>query len=232
MSWWILGIIFLIWLTFTIIGSFRIQWNYHLKALHQNKDIQDNIIALTFDDGPSPFTDEVLNLLKKYDQKATFFCIGREVEKYPEIAKRIIEEGHTIGNHTYSHSEKTGWMSVKEMRKEIKDADLVIQNTIGKTPKFYRPPFGVTNPSIEKSVKETRHQVIGWSIRSLDTVIQNENQIFNRIVSDLTPGKVVLLHDTSRKTVSVLEELLKELKRKSYSSVSIDTLFKLRAYES
>jgi peptidoglycan/xylan/chitin deacetylase (PgdA/CDA1 family) len=153
------------------------------------------------------------------------------VEKFPELALRIVKEGHIIGNHTYSHSEKTGWMGVQKMKKEIDEADAIIKKTIGKKPELYRPPFGVTNPSIEKAVKQTGHQVIGWSIRSLDTVIKDQNPILERIVKRLAPGKVVLLHDTSAKTVDVLEKLLKEMSRQSYTSVTADTLFNIKAYE-
>jgi peptidoglycan/xylan/chitin deacetylase (PgdA/CDA1 family) len=231
LKWWVLGIIFLVWFGLTIIGSFRIQWNYHLKALHDNKRIKENVIALTFDDGPTLFTSQILDLLKIYNQKATFFCIGKQVEKFPELALRIVKEGHIIGNHTYSHSEKTGWMGVQKMKKEIDEADAIIKKTIGKKPELYRPPFGVTNPSIEKAVKQTGHQVIGWSIRSLDTVIKDQNPILERIVKRLAPGKVVLLHDTSAKTVDVLEKLLKEMSRQSYTSVTADTLFNIKAYE-
>lgn len=231
LKWCILGFIFLVWFSLTSIGSFRIQWNYHLKALHENKGIHENVIALTFDDGPSLFTTEILDLLKNHNQKATFFCIGKQVEKYPEIVLRIVNEGHIIGNHTYSHSEKTGWMGVSSMKIEIELADLAIHKVIGRKPAFYRPPFGVTNPSIEKAVKETGHQTIGWSIRSLDTVIKDKNQILKRIVKRLAPGKVVLLHDTSAKSVDVLEELLEEMIRKSYTSVTVDKLFNIKAYE-
>jgi peptidoglycan/xylan/chitin deacetylase (PgdA/CDA1 family) len=231
LKWWVLGLIFLVWFCLAVIGSFSIQWNYHLEALNRAKNPVGNQIALTFDDGPTLFTQQVLDLLKQYEQKATFFCIGKQVEKFPDIVRRIIDEGHTIGNHTYSHSKNTGWLGVQEMTAEIHHADRVIQKVIHKKPVFYRPPFGVTNPSIKKAVKQTGHQTIGWSIRSLDTVIEDKSRILSRILNRLAPGKVVLLHDTSSKSVDVVAKLLKEMKKNSYASVSIDTLFKIEAYE-
>ncbi|MCD8540485.1 MAG: polysaccharide deacetylase family protein, partial [Leadbetterella sp.] len=99
---------FLAWLVITVAGSFSIGWNYHLKALHENPGSER--IALTFDDGPGEYTGAILDLLKEFNGKASFFLIGRQVEKYPGLVQRILSEGHTIGNHTYSHSPGTGFM--------------------------------------------------------------------------------------------------------------------------
>src|SRR5690606_30930147 len=129
-------------------------------------------------DGPSPYTAEVLQLLKAYQFKATFFCIGRQVSAYPHIARKIMEDGHTIGNHTYNHSKSFGFLKEREVVTELERCSIIIQQTVGKKPKFFRPPFGVTNPSIAKAVQYTKQQVIGWSNRSLDTVIGDEEKIF------------------------------------------------------
>jgi len=99
--WWSFILLGLTWFLITLCGSFFIRWNYHLTSLHSNKNDSKNQIAITFDDGPhSEFTPKVLDLLKKHNAKATFFCIGQQVEKYPEIIRRILTEGHVIGNHT------------------------------------------------------------------------------------------------------------------------------------
>ena len=100
---WFPGLI-LIWLGINAIGSARISSNYHVKAYCSNPSENQKKIALTFDDGPSEFTLEVLNLLKKHNANATFFCIGKNIEAHPEIVKQIIAEGHLVGNHYYSHS--------------------------------------------------------------------------------------------------------------------------------
>ncbi|MDT4865164.1 Peptidoglycan-N-acetylglucosamine deacetylase [compost metagenome] len=219
----------MVWLILSIAGSFVIRWNYHLEALHENP--ASDKIALTFDDGPTGYTEAVLDLLKEYDQKATFFLIGRQVEKYPLLVKRIVAEGHTVGNHTWSHSKNTGFLNAREMKEEIRAADRALREVISGQVKFYRPPFGVTNPSVKKAVQETGHTVMGWSIRSLDTVIRDEKRILDRIVKRLKPGKVILLHDTSQKSVNVVSQLLQELEERSLRSVSLDELFKLKAYE-
>lgn len=228
-TWVFLVFLFLLWLIISIAGSFTIGWNYHLKARHENPASED--IALTFDDGPTEYTAAVLDLLKEYKMKATFFLIGRQVEKYPGLVKRMLTEGHTIGNHTWSHSPVTGFLNARKMEEEIRAADRVLEVLAPGKVKFYRPPYGVTNPSVKKAVRETGHTVMGWSIRSLDTVISREQKILDRILRRLRPGKVILLHDTSQKSVNVLRQLLAELEKRSLRSVALDPLFNLEAYE-
>lgn len=222
-------VLFLLWLIITVAGSFSIGWNYHLKAWHENPASES--IALTFDDGPTEYTGEILDLLKKFNRKATFFLIGRQVEKYPGLVQRMLAEGHTVGNHTWSHSKTTGFMNAREMEAEIRAGNQAIQAATARNVKFYRPPFGVTNPSVKKAVQETGHTVMGWSIRSLDTVIPDEKRILDRIRRRLRPGKVILLHDTSQKSVNVVRKLLQELEERSLRSVPLDELFNLKAYE-
>ncbi len=225
----VLIVLFLLWLIITVAGSFFIRWNYHLEALHENPASEN--IALTFDDGPTPYTAEILDLLKKFNRKATFFLIGRQVEKYPGLVQRMLAEGHTVGNHTYFHCGNTGFLNARKMEAEIRAGNRAIQAVTSRNVKFYRPPFGVTNPSVRNAVQETGHTVMGWSIRSLDTVIPDEKRILDRILRRLKPGKVILLHDTSQKSVNVTGQLLEELEKRSLRSVSLDELFDLKAYE-
>ena len=212
-------------------GSGLIRMNYHLKAFSSNKFKGGKKIAITFDDGPNPYTERVLDVLKANSIQVTFFCIGSQIEKYPEIFKRIIAENHIVGNHSYSHSNKIGLFSKAEMISEIKRTDAIIFSHSGKISNYYRPPFGVTNPNIAKALKVTKHRVIGWNIRSLDTKIKSEEKILIRIKKRLSPGSIVLLHDTSEKTVRVLEQLLVILSENQYEAVTVETLLKIPAYE-
>lgn len=212
-------------------GSGLIGMNYHLKSFSSNKSLDGKKIAITFDDGPNPYTEIVLDILKANNIQATFFCIGSQIEKYPEIFKRIIAENHIVGNHSYSHSNKIGLFSKEEMISEIETTNKIIFNYSGKKSNYYRPPFGVTNPNIAKALKITNHKVIGWNIRSLDTKIQSEEKILKRIKKRLSPGSIVLLHDTSEKTVRVLEQLLVILSENQYEAVTVETLLQLPAYE-
>lgn len=219
------------WLGITAWGSFDIRLNYFLKAHSSNKKIIKNVVAITFDDGPTEITPEILNLLEKYNQKATFFCIGKQIEKYPEILKNIVEQEHVIANHTYSHTNKMGFLSKNEVDNEIASTQNIIQQITGKIPNLFRPPFGVTNPNIARACKENRVEVIGWNVRSLDTVIESEDKILSRILDRFEKGSIILLHDTSTKTLNVLERLLITMEKKQIQSVTVDELLNIKAYK-
>lgn len=228
---WAFAFLFFIFLLITICGSFFIQWNYHLTSLHSNKSTAENKIALTFDDGPHPeFTPKVLDLLKEYNAKATFFCIGQHIEKHPELFKRIIAEGHSVGNHTYSHSKSFGFFNTQKVVEELNKTIDVVKKLAGKQMNLYRPAFGVTNPMIEKAVRDLNVISIGWNVRSLDTTSRDETSVLNRVTSKITEGDVVLLHDTSQKSVTVLERLLLFLDEKKLESVSVGELLQIEDY--
>lgn len=227
---WFLVLI-IIWLGINAIGSARISSNYHVKAYCSNPSENQKKIAITFDDGPSEFTLEVLDLLKRHNAKATFFCIGKNVEKYPEIVKKIIEEGHLLGNHSYFHSKFFDFYNAKKITEEIQKTDELLEKYTFKKINFFRPPYGVTTPSIRRALKITGHKVIGWNIRSLDGGTKNQNLIFNRLVKRVSPGGIVLLHDTAPHSVLVLEQFLQFLQQNNYKIVSIEELLQLKAYE-
>lgn len=227
---WFIGLI-LIWIGINAFGSARISSNYHVKAFCYNPSETEKKIALTFDDGPSTFTLEVLNLLKKYNAKATFFCIGKNVEAHPEIIKQIIAEGHLVGNHSYNHSKFFDFYNTATIRKEIQKTDELLEKFTSKKINFFRPPYGVTTPSIRRALKITGHIVIGWNIRSLDGGTKDQNLIFNRIIKRVSPGGIVLLHDTGSHSVLVLEQFLQFLQQNNYKVISVEELLNLKAYE-
>lgn len=208
-------------------GAFDMRLNYFSKNISEIKTCKDKVIALTFDDGPHEKTIEILDLLTKYNAKATFFCIGKQIEKHPEIVEKIFTDGHTIGNHSYSHSNWNGFFSTQKIVSEIEQTNGLITSFTNKKNRLFRPPFGVTNPNIAKAISKTNQTAIGWNIRSLDTVIKNENSILERIKKRVQPGSIVLLHDTSAKTVSVLEQLLLFLQSESYQTITIDELLEI-----
>jgi peptidoglycan-N-acetylglucosamine deacetylase len=230
-KWWYFLLAFIFWLGLTTYGAFDIRANYFIKTYSFKPTCSLSKIAITFDDGPTEFTLEILDVLRKFNAKATFFCIGKQIEKHPEILQKIMQEGHIVGNHSYSHSNLIGFFSVERVRYEIEQNDQLIFSKLNKKPLFYRPPFGVTNPKIAKALAVTKHFCIGWDNRSLDTVITNENQILNRIKSKIKPGGIILLHDTSLKTVHVLEQLLLFLHSENYQVTPLDELLNLKAYE-
>jgi peptidoglycan/xylan/chitin deacetylase (PgdA/CDA1 family) len=220
-----------LWFLIVIWGSSFIASNYHVKTFCGNPLETEKKIALTFDDGPNEMTLLVLDVLKKYNAKATFFCIGKNIENHPEILKRTIEEGHIIGNHTYSHAPFFDFYGKYKVIAEIQQTDILIEAVLGKKTRLFRPPYGVTNPSIRRALAVTKHKTIGWNIRSLDGVIKKEEFLLNRIIKKIKPGGIVLLHDTSIQTVNVLEELLSFLQKNNYTVVSLEELLNIKAYE-
>ncbi|KAF2082579.1 polysaccharide deacetylase family protein [Flavobacterium sharifuzzamanii] len=224
-------VIILLWIGINAFGSARISSNYHVKAFCSNPLETEKKIALTFDDGPCIYTLEVLDLLKKYNAKATFFCIGKNIESHPEILQKVIDEGHLVGNHSYSHSKFFDFFNAKKITEELQKTDALLEKFTSKKINFFRPPYGVTTPSIRRALKITGHKTIGWNIRSLDGGTQNQELIFNRLIKHISPGGIVLLHDTGKHSVLVLEQFLQFLQQNNYQVVSIEELLNLNAYE-
>ena len=211
----ILGLLFVGLLSW---GVFDIRMGYFIPTLYCLKDSQKRQVVLTFDDGPTELTPLFLDLLKQYEAKAVFFCIGRQVAQYPQIVQRIKEEGHLIGNHTYSHIPKNCFASTATMIQEIQQTDALLAQQGIITP-YFRPPYGVTNPHIARAAKRTGKTVVGWDIRSLDTIIEDETRLWSRVLSKLSQGNIILMHDTSPRTLRLLERLLKYLKENDYQVV-------------
>lgn len=195
----------LTYLTILFFGVKNICSQFFLKSKCKSED--KSKIHLTFDDGPSPeTTPKILNVLKKHNQKATFFCIGHKIEKHPEIVKQIIEQGHEVGNHSYSHSNFFDFWGSKKIISEIEQTNKLIKEITEKDCNIFRPPFGITNPHIALSVKNLKMKVIGWSIRSLDTV-KTKQKVLQRI-KNAKNGDIILFHDTKEQTVEILDEFL------------------------
>jgi len=230
-KWWYFLVLVGFRFLFVLVGSSFMQFNYHVKAYCKNPNEKEKKIALTFDDGPNEITPQILALLKKYNAKATFFCIGKNIEQHPEILKQTFDDGHSIGNHSFSHSNFFDFYRKDRVVKELQDTNAIIEKIIGKKVCFFRPPYGVTNPSIRRALSVTNHKAIGWNIRSMDGMIKNEKIIYSRIEKRIAPGAIVLLHDTSLTTVSVLEQLLLFLRANEYEVVGVDELLNLNAYE-
>ena len=199
-------------------GVFDIRLGYFVPTLCRLKNKQKRQVVLTFDDGPTELTPLFLDLLNQYEAKAIFFCIGRQIAQYPQIVQRIKEEGHLIGNHTYSHIPQNCFASTAVMTQEIQQTDALLAQ-LGIVTPYFRPPYGVTNPHIAKAAKRMGKIVVGWEIRSLDTVLKDETRLWSRVVSKLNQGNIILMHDTSERTLHVLEQLLKYLKANDYQVV-------------
>jgi len=220
----------LMYLCTILYGVFTVKAAFFLKLFNEGS-AQDKRIALTFDDGPSEKTNQVLDILKKYNIQATFFLIGSKVEANQEVLRRLVSEGHQLGNHTYHHSKATGFYPVPKLTEELESTRSVVKKLTGLNMKLYRPPFGVTTPNLAKVVSQLRLNVIGWSVRSFDTTAQSAEGIIQRVLKQIKPGSVVLLHDDREKCAAILETIIPHLLNQRYTFATVEELFEIDAYE-
>ena len=230
--YWLIVIVFVAILAFFVWASADIGSNVYLKTLCRAKT-EDKVVALTFDDGPdAEMTPRVLDVLKEYGVKATFFLIGSNVDKNPEIVKRLVSEGHTIANHTYSHVGAFPLKSSEMVSNELQRCNSIIYQTTGLKPKLFRPPFGVTNPIIGNVSNSMRFKTVGWSIRSLDTIKSRSRvDVCNAILKRLHCGAIILLHDRCNDADVLLRILIPSIRERGYSITTIETLMKDYSYE-
>jgi peptidoglycan/xylan/chitin deacetylase (PgdA/CDA1 family) len=184
--------------------------------------------ALTFDDGPDALsTPALLDLLREEGVKAAFFGVGRRVESGPELAARIVREGHLLENHSFGHSNATNFFGVGRLKAELSRAQEAIRRATGTSPAFFRPPMGLTNPLVFQAARALGLKVIGWSARGLDTRVTVPERIVERIVRRLEPGAIILLHDgniPAGRLVVTVGLLLTKLREHGYEVVRLDQL--------
>lgn len=190
------------------------------KTIWSGNVINNNSIALTFDDGPSPDTLEILEILKAENIKATFFLIGSRVEEYPKIAEQIALEGHEIGNHSYSHPIFL-FCRADKTRRELEKTQKIIREVTGVAPKLARPPCGVRTPAYFAAAKRLDLQTIQWSDAAFDWKNISARQIAQNVLDTVQGNSIVLLHDGDsagksdrRATVEAIRLILKGLKEK------------------
>lgn len=210
--WWTLTMVVVGYAGLMFYFSMNIQANFFLKAVHQ---MPNDKVMLTFDDGPDPeCTPRILKVLKKNDVKAFFFLIGGKAEKHPELVERIVAEGHQIGGHSYHHVKWFGLMGQHKTSEEIMSAQRVLAEIAGQPVKFFRPPFGVTNPNVAKCVDQNELKTIGWNVRSFDTAISDNGLLEKRVCAQMDAGSIVLMHDRLPQTVEVLPGIITHAKQK------------------
>lgn len=178
-------------------------------------------IAITFDDGPSgAYTPELLDGLKERGVKATFFLIGQNVEKYPDVVKRLDEEGHLIGNHTYHHVEITK-VSDEEAYREIVDTNEAIYKITGKETEYMRPPFGAWQRRLELELSVLP---VMWTVDPLDWTTENTDEIVNKVVTDAEENDIILLHDCYKSSVEAALRIVDILQEEGYEFVTVSEL--------
>ncbi|MGM0336895.1 polysaccharide deacetylase family protein [Enterococcus sp. AZ008] len=183
--------------------------------------IEEKTVALTFDDGPDPNnTPKLLDILKQEKVNATFFVLGQNAQQYPEIVKVIANQGHEVGNHTYSHRNLSS-LNIDELSTEITATDEVIKNITGEYPKYVRPPYGSLN---RNAVQVINRPIIEWSVDSEDWRSRNVEEIIKKVQSTVYDGSIILLHDIHSETIQAIPTIIRILKEQGYAFKNISNL--------
>ena len=184
-------------------------------------------VALTFDDGPSGYTGQVLDILDRHGAKATFFIVGRSAEHNTALVRRTVESGHEIGNHTWSHASLVG-LAKAARHQEVEGANDLVRSAVGHQPRLFRPPYGAMRPGTNREVRRAGLLPVVWSVDTRDYEPGvTAKLLIARIHASLRPGSIILLHDGGgdrRKTVAALPKILDEIERQGYRAVTVTQL--------
>ncbi len=189
------------------------------------------VVALTFDDGPHPvYTTRIIDILRAKDVRATFFVVGREIEKYPDVLKAEAAAGSEVDNHSYSHPQLSV-ETVLDLSNEINRTNEIIFGITGRRPAFFRPPKGLLNDNVFAAADAAGMDVVFWSA-SLERDASVDAKVnVTRLAAEIKPGSIILAHDGGgdrEKTVEALPYLIDELRNKGYEFVTLEELFKIR----
>jgi peptidoglycan/xylan/chitin deacetylase (PgdA/CDA1 family) len=206
--------------------------NQVFGRVFSNKETTQKVVALTFDDGPyPPYTEQLLDVLKEYHVPATFFLVGQNVEKYPDLVKRISVEGHQLGNHTYHHIDLLK-ADRKVITEEVDRTNQAIMAASGIRPHLMRPPHGFRDPVVLEIMAERGLKVVEWSVMSRDWLNPGVDVIVERTVSKVKNGSIVLLHDGDGvmsqapriQSVEATRRIIQILSAQGYKFVTVDEI--------
>jgi peptidoglycan-N-acetylglucosamine deacetylase len=207
-------------------GMGFIRWQFFLPAICRGP-VGGKRVALTFDDGPDPAsTPRLLELLEREKIQATFFCIGKRVDAHPELAARIVREGHLLGNHSYGHPWYISMMREKRLAEELRGGQRSIEAATGVTCKYFRPPSGMTSRHFPGVLKELGLTMVGWDVRSLDTVGSAKGAI-DRVLSGTRDGSIILMHDggvEGEKLIEIVSAVVRELRARGFEFERVDRM--------
>jgi peptidoglycan-N-acetylglucosamine deacetylase len=198
----------------------RNQWlvaNRHRLTCRDSKPC----VGLTFDDGPNDETTPlVLDILRQKQVTATFFVIGRHAERHPGLVRRMADEGHAVGNHTFSHPPLFCFLTPWRLRSEIERAQDTLAKLIGRRPTLFRSPVGLRHPLLSRMLERSGVEYISWQLRTLDTRRQAPRALRKRILDRVAPGDIVLMHDRPARgttaLLAILPEVIDRLKDRGY----------------
>jgi peptidoglycan-N-acetylglucosamine deacetylase len=181
-------------------------------------------VALTFDDGPSlPTTPQILDTLQRQHVRATFFVLGVHIPGNEQLLRRMYQEGHEIGNHSWNHTDFTK-LTPREIKEQIAKTQALIADTGVPAPTLFRPPYGATNPVVEANVPMT---IALWNNDPEDWDQKHPQDVIAKTKEHMKPGRVVVMHDTRQQTAESLEQLIHDLRSQQYELVTFSELFDL-----
>ena len=203
------------------------QWQLFGESLCQVQTEQ-KLVALTFDDGPdAESTPALLELLARRNIRATFFCIGERVARQPELARRIVAGGHAIENHSHRHQFWTNLLAEEKLEADLAQAQEEIRRVSGRTPAWFRPPMGLTNPRVFRVTRRLGLRLAGYTARGLDLRADGPERIIARLRRGLRPGAILLLHDggvSAARLTATVTALVDMLQAEGYHGVRLDEL--------
>lgn len=180
-------------------------------------------VWLTIDDGPTDDTHALLDLFDAHRVKVTFFVKGVLAAAHPEFIAAILRRGHSLGNHSHTHPAGSFWCALPgRLAMEIDDCNRAIAAAAGSAPRWFRAPVGMKNPAVHPALKRRGMRLIGWTARGFDGVVGDEEQILARILPDVRPGAIIVLHQGRDYSLRVLERVIVELEQRGYSFVIPD----------
>jgi peptidoglycan/xylan/chitin deacetylase (PgdA/CDA1 family) len=195
--------------------------NHQEEVASVSKTEDAPVVAITFDDGPhETYTPILLEGLKQRNVKATFFVIGESAKAHPELIKQMVDEGHLVGSHTYSHVQLTK-LSIDKAEEEIDKANEAIYEACNVYPKFIRPPYGSWNETLEE---KTDMNAVLWSVDPYDWKVQNTDTVVKRVLEDVKDGSIILLHDIYKTSVDAALQIIDALQQQGYLFATVEEL--------
>ncbi len=192
--------------------------------IKRNIDTSSKIVALTFDDGPSRYTNDIIDILEKNDAVATFFILGNKVKLYEDTLKRSISNGNEIGNHTFNHKWLTK-LTDDEIKEQISNTQSIIEEVTGYTPLLFRPSYGSLNRRVRKDINL---DIVLWNVDTMDWKYKSTNKIVARATNNVKDMDIILLHDTYKSTKDSLEKIITTLKDKGFTFVTVSELKEIK----
>lgn len=197
-------------------------------------DTDEKVVAFTFDDGPNEiYTPQLLDILARNELKATFFLLGKHVEKYPDIVERIHSEGHEIGNHSFDHSFLPLYTK-RYVKQQIESTSALIEKIVGMTPSYFRPPMGLFTPSMLDAISESGMTAVVGEVYPRDPYKPGTDKIVERVLSRIEPGSIIILHDSGTfgridrsQTIDAVPIIIDRLRDRGYRFLTVGELINL-----